>query len=76
MSVNIKKMADPQIGPDPSTGSSPAFIRARLAVGFFVFKKRLYFSLLICNPNNPLHLFFPYKEKKNRTLRFYHFLME
>lgn len=71
-----KELSDPKIRPAPSVRSSPAFIRARLAVGFFVFKKRLYFSLLICNPNNPLHLFFPYKEKKNRTLRFYHFLME
>lgn len=26
-----KRMADPQIGPDPSAGSSPAFIRAHLA---------------------------------------------
>ena len=64
MSVNIKKMADPQIGPDPSVGSSPAFIRARLALASSYVKKRLYFSLLICDPNPPRHPFFPYKAKK------------
>ncbi len=64
MSVNVKKMADPQIEPDPSAGSSPAFLRARLALASSYVKKRLYFSLLICDPNPPRHPFFPYKAKK------------
>ena len=59
-----ERMADPQIGPDPSAGSSPAFIRTRLALASSYVKKRLYFSLLICAPNPPRHPFFPYKTKK------------
>lgn len=46
-------MADPQIGPDPSAGSSPAFIRARLALASSYVKKRLIRSSHI-------------KQKKNR----------
>lgn len=76
MSVNVKKMTDPQIGPDPSAGSSPAFIRVRLAVASSYVKKRLYFSLLICDPNPPRHPFFPYKTKKDRIAAIHHLLVE
>lgn len=57
-------MADPQIGPDPSAGSAPCLHPCASCLGFFICKKRLYFSLLICAPNPPRHPFFPYKAKK------------
>lgn len=61
-----KKMADPQIGPDPSVGSSPAFIRARLALASSyvknAFTSPFLFAIQIPLAIRSSHI----KQKKNR----------
>lgn len=76
MSVNIKKMADPQIGPYPSARSSTAFIRARLAsASSYVknaFTSRFLFAIQIPLAIRSSHI----KQKRIASLRFYHLLVE
>ena len=61
-----KKMADVQIGPATSAGSSPAFIRARLTLASSyvknAFTSRFLFSLQIPLTIRSSHI----KQKKNR----------
>ena len=59
-----KRMTDPKIGPDPSAGSSPAFICARLALASSYVKNTFTSRFLFAIQIPPLHLFFPYKTKK------------
>ena len=71
-----KRMADPQIGPDPSAGSYPAFIQARLALASSyvknAFTSRFLFSIQIPLAIRSSHI----KQKRIASLRFYHLLVE
>lgn len=71
-----KRTADPQIGPDPSAGSSPAFIRARLALASSyvknAFTSRFLFAIKIPLFIRSSHI----KQKRIASLRFYHLLVE
>ena len=71
-----KRMADPQIGPDPSVGSSPAFIRARLTLASSyvknAFPSRFLFAIQISLAIHSSHI----KQKRIASLRFYHLLVE
>ena len=69
-------MADPQIGSDPSIGSFPAFIRARLALASSYVKKAFTSSFLFAIQIPPRHPFFPYKTKKDRIAAIHHLLVE
>ena len=69
-------MADPQIGPDPSIGSSPAFIRARLALASSyvknAFTSRFLFAIQIPLAIRSSHI----KQKKDRIAAIHHLLVE
>ena len=71
-----ERMADPQIGPDPSAGSSPAFIRARLALASSyvknTFTSRFLFAIQIPLSIRSSHI----KQKRIASLRFHHLLVE
>ena len=71
-----KRMADPQIGPDPSIGSSPAFIRARLALASSyvknAFTSRFLFTIQIPLAIRSSHI----KQKKDRIAAIHHLLVE
>ena len=61
-----KRIADPQIEPDPSAGSSPAFIRARLALASS-YVKNAFTSRFLFAIHIPLAIRFSHiKQKKNR----------
>lgn len=76
MSVNVKKMADPQIEPDPSAGSSPAFLRARLALASSyvknAFTSPFLFAIQIPLAIHSSHI----KQKKDRIAAIHHLLVE
>ena len=69
-------MADPQIGPDPSAGSSPAFIQVRLALASSyiknAFTSRFLFALQIPLAIRSSHI----KQKKDRIAAIHHLLVE
>ena len=71
-----KRMADPKIGPAPSAGSSPAFIRARLALASSYVKNtftyRFLFALQIPLSIRSSHI----KQKKDRIAAILHLLVE
>ena len=71
-----KRMADPKIGSDPFAGSSPAFIRARLALASSyvknAFTSRFLFAIQIPLSIRSSHI----KQKRIASLRFYHLLVE
>lgn len=69
-------MADPQIGPDPSAGSSPAFIRAHLALASS-YVKNAFTSRFLLAIQIPLSIHSSHiKQKRIASLRFYHLLVE
>ena len=71
-----KRMADPKIGPAPSAVSSPAFIRARLALASSyvknTFTSRFLFALQIPLSIRSSHI----KQKKDRIAAILHLLVE
>lgn len=71
-----KRMAYPKIRPNPSAGSSPAFIQVRLALASSyvknAFTSRFLFAIQIPLAIRSSHI----KQKRIASLRFYHLLVE